>query len=159
MIETVRHLAASLAALPLLSFIGGCSADEHAIPDLSCEIRPVVGKDCTEVPSLVEGRIELHSKGTFNLDARYEACYRQEDADLEGTFLASSHENGVDLELLADRSSGGDPEAAQFSRTVGLINLNSETLEGRFTDTAMLIRGRGQVIGPAPVLEMLCSKI
>ena len=60
--------------------------------------------------------------------------------------------------LLADRSSGGDPDAEGFSRTVGTVSLDPETWEGRFTDTAMMIRSRGPVRDAPPVLAIPCSE-
>lgn len=115
-------------------------------------------QDCTAFPSLAEAKVKLSETGTFELTGRYDACYRIEDVRIEGTFEAFPHENGVDLELLARRSFGGDPQAQQLERTIGLINLNTETLAGRFTDTTALIRSRGQIKGSVPSLQMSCSK-
>ncbi len=92
------------------------------------------------------------------MKARYEACYRVEEIEMEGEFQASPHVSGVNLELLAERVSAGDRDTEQFSRTIGTISLDPRTWDGRFTDTAMTIRSRGSAGDAPPVLAMSCSK-
>ena len=149
-----------LAAMAALAAAGACTTAPSPIPDLLCRVtvESAVPEDCTGVPSLADAELRLSKNGTFELTGRYEACYQVEDVRIEGTFQAAPHDNGVDLELLAKRTFGGDPEALKLERTIGLINLDTQTLKARFTDTAALIRSRGQMMGSAPSVLMLCSK-
>lgn len=150
----VKFATALLVAGTFLS----CARDEGLIPDLACEIDRDSAGDCTPVPSLVTAHLDLFSGGTFKLVARYESCYRLEKIEMDGKYQASPHVSGVDLELLAETVSSGDPDSAKFSRTVGTISLDPKTWDGRFTDTAMTIRSRGSVGYAPPVLAMSCSK-
>jgi hypothetical protein len=147
----------AIALLVACGFLG-CAGDEGLIPDLACEIDREPTSHCTAVPSLVTAHLDLFSGGTFKLVARYEACYRLEEIEMEGKFKASPHVSGVDLELLAEKVSREYPDSEQFSRTVGTISLDPKTWDGRFTDTAMTIRSRGSVGSAPPVLAMSCSK-
>lgn len=142
-----------------ITVLCACGTSSPPIPDLICRMSTGAAEACSEVPTLAEAKIQLLESGTFELTGRYQACYRLEDVRIEGTFEAFPHENGVDLELLARRSSGGDPQAQRLERTIGLINLNTETWAGRFTDTTALIRSRGQIKDSVPSLQMSCSKI
>ena len=148
------------AAMAAISAASACSAAPSAIPDLICRVtvEAEVAKDCTGVLSLVDAELRLSKNGTFELAGHYEACYQVEDVVTEGTFQAALHDNGVDLELLAKGTFGGDPEALKLDRTIGLINLDIQTMKARFTDTAALIRSRGQMKGSAPSVPMVCSK-
>ena len=150
------HVKFATVLLVACAFLG-CARNEGVIPDLACEIDRDSASDCTPVPSLVTAHLDLFSGGTFKLVARYEACYRLEEIEMEGKFQASPHVSGVDLELLAEKVSGEDPDSANFSRTVGTISLDPNTWDGRFTDTAMTIRSRGSVGSAPPVLAMSCS--
>ena len=57
-----------------------------------------------------------------------------------------------------ERVGSAVPDAEGFSRTVGTVSLDPETWEGRFTDTAMMIRSRGPVRDAPPVLAIPCSE-
>jgi len=110
------------------------------------------------VPTLVDGELQLLADGTFELDGRYNACYQVEDIRFSGTYLSQPHENGMDLELLATRTRETGSDVQQITRTIGLVNLNSKTLQARFTDTAAVIRSRGQLTEPAPNVQMTCAR-
>ena len=146
--------------LAMASILSGCATAPAAIPDLVCEVAPGVEKtgDCSGIPTLLGGKLRLSKRGTFELTGHYDGCYQIEEVRIVGTFQAAPHEGGVDLELLARRTEGGDPEARKLPRTIGLVNLDTRTLEARFTDTAALIRSHGQMPGPAPSVAMTCSK-
>jgi hypothetical protein len=123
-----------------------CTVDKHAQAD----------RDCSTVPSLSEGVLTLNADGSFDLRGRYEACYQVEDINLSGTYLADAHENGVDLELNATKQQSNGERAHKLSRTIGLVNLDTQSLKARFTDTAAVIRSRGQLPTVAPNVEMIC---
>ena len=152
--------ASGLAAMAAIFATSAYATAPSPIPDMICRVtvEAEAPKDCTGVLSLVDAVLRLSKNGTFELTGRYEACYQVEDVRIEGTFQAAPHDNGVDLELLAKRTFGGDPEALKLDRTIGLINLDIQTLKARFTDTAALIRSRGQMMGSAPSVPMVCSK-
>ena len=152
--------ASGPAAMTAIFAASACATAPSPVPDLICRVtvEAEVPKECTGVPSLVDAELRLSKNGTFELNGHYEACYQVEDVRIEGTFQAAPHDNGVDLELLAKRTFGGDPEALHLERTIGLINLDIQTLKARFTDTAALIRSRGQMMGSAPSVPMVCSK-
>ncbi len=152
--------ASGPAAMAAIFATSAYATAPSPIPDMICRVtvEAEVAKDCTGVPSLVDGELRLSKNGTFELTGHYDACYQVEDVVTEGTFQAALHDNGVDLELLAKRTFGGGPEALKLDRTIGLINLDMQTLKARFTDTAALIRSRGQMMGSAPSVPMVCSK-
>ena len=152
--------ASGPAAMAVIFATSAYATAPSPIPDLICRVtvEAEVPKECTGVPSLVEAELSLSKNGTFELNGRYEACHHAEDVRIEGTFQAAPHDNGVDFELLARRTVGGDPETTNLHRTIGLINLDLQTMKARFTDTAALIRSRGQMKGSAPSVLMVCSK-
>jgi hypothetical protein len=110
------------------------------------------------VPTLVDGELHLLADGKFELNGRYDACYQVENIRISGTYLSAPHESGVDIELLATRTQKTGSAAQDIARTIGLVNLDNETLQARFTDTAAVIRSRGQLAEPAPSVNMTCIR-
>ncbi len=159
--RTFQHLLrVGPPTVAVILVVAGCATAPPVIPDLLCIAKAGAesSADCTGVPTLLGGELRLSRRGTFQLTGHYAACFQVEDLRIDGTFHAVPHDGGVDLELLAKRTRGGAPEARKLQRTIGLVNLDTKTLQARFTDTAALIRSRGQMKGAAPSVAMACSK-
>lgn len=133
-----------------------CSKVTPPFLPLVCEVGLEPVTDCAGVATIERAELFLETSGRFKLIARYAACHAAEDTEIAGSFQTFAHANGADIELLAKSSSGGSAMGEQ-PRTIGLINLDTQSLKGRFTDTAAVIRSRGQV-NSAPMLDMQCRK-
>lgn len=115
-------------------------------------------RGCSTVPSLSEGVLTLSADGRFSLNGRYDACYQVEDITFSGTYVADPHESGMDLELLATHQQTDEQRTQPLSRTIGMVNVDTQSLKARFTDTAAVIRSRGQLSTVAPSVEMNCIR-
>jgi hypothetical protein len=139
-----------------LWFVCACTQVTAPFLPLICEVGLEAVKDCSGVHAIERAELNLETSGHFTLVGHYAACHQVEDVQIAGTYEVFLHDNGADVELLATTSTGGFVIQNQ-PRTIGLINLDTKTLEGRFTDTAALIRSRGQ-LKIAPALPMQCRK-
>ena len=147
---------AGLFICAVLWFACACTQVTAPFLPLVCEVGIVPVKGCSGVPSIERAQLNLETSGRFTLVGHYAACHQVEDVQIAGTYEVFLHDNGADVELLATVSTSGSVIQNQ-ARTIGLINLDTQTLEGRFTDTAALIRSRGQ-LELAPALPMQCRK-
>lgn len=149
-----------LIVLTALATVGSCTTSPPRQPDLVCQVASVKenARGCMSVPTLVDGELQLLADGTFELNGRYDACYQVEDIRISGTYQSVQHASGVDFELLATRTQIPDRDAQDIARTIGLVNLDSQTLQARFTDTAAVIRSRGQLAESPPSVNMTCIR-
>ena len=149
-----------LTALTMAMLVSACATALPTGVELVCTVdeRARSNRDCSSVPSLSGGVLTLGADGSFNLIGRYDACYQIEDVTFSGTYVSDAHETGMDLELLAAFEQTRGEDTQPLSRTIGLVNVDTQSLKARFTDTAAVIRSRGQLSTVAPSVEMNCIR-
>lgn len=149
-----------LTALAVAMLGSACATALPTGVDLVCTVdkQAQINRDCSSVPSLAEGVLTLSANGRFKLEGRYEACYHIENIQFSGTYISDIHAAGIDYELLSANELKNNQRTQSLSRTIGLLNLDTRSFEARFTDTAAVIRSRGQLSTVAPSVEMNCIK-
>lgn len=139
-----RHLTLLHAlAIPAL-LVSGCKQEAYPFGNLHCQLATKTQKECPGVPTLETGTLEISSHGKFVLNGRYNACFHIEDISISGKSRLYKLHNGYALELLGTQFEKTDGSVDKFPKTIGFINLNKESMKGRFVDLWAIIRGHGK---------------
>ena len=147
----------------LTILLGGLLSSACSKTSLVCQLSVKSLKEkqvCSSVLSLTSGVLRLDEKGKqFNLVAHYAACYQTTDIKVLGEFKQQQQDQSVlDLELLAKKFEIEGKATEQFSRTIGLVTLNKESLQGQFVDIWAIIRTHTETVENSPIIEVQCRR-
>jgi isoaspartyl peptidase/L-asparaginase-like protein (Ntn-hydrolase superfamily) len=142
--------------------LGGLLSSACSKTSLVCQLSVKSLKEtqvCSSVLSLTSGVLRLDEKRKqFNLVAHYAACYQTTEIKVLGKFKQQQDQSVLDLELLAKKIEREGKAIEQFSRTIGLVTLDKESLEGRFVDIWAIIRTHTQTVENTPTIEVKCRR-
>lgn len=136
-----------VSVLLVMALLTACTNKNSLSNNLVCQLIVKDKQSCTPVLSLESGELRLDAeKSSFELKARYDACYQFEEVKITGDYEQRTHKSILNIELLAkqitEMKSG---KLKQFPRTIGLVTLNIESQKGYFVDIGAMISAHGQM--------------
>lgn len=145
--------------LLLALLLSACTKKVTTTGNLVCELSSKDKQVCSSVLSLESGVLRLNDKSKqFQLEAHYDACFQSTDVRVTGEFKQHPHKSVFDLELLANKAELKGGSIDRFSRTIGLVTLNNNSLKGHFVDIWAMIRTHTQKVENLPNIDVSCRR-
>jgi len=149
----------SVTTILLLALLLPACAKKATTGNLVCELSSKDKQVCSSVLSLESGVLRLNDNSKqFQLEAHYDACFQSTDVRVTGEFKQHPHKSVFDLELLANKAELKGGSIDKFSRTIGLLTLNNNSLKGHFVDIWAMIRTHTQKVENLPTVDVSCSR-
>jgi hypothetical protein len=139
----------------ILLTVSSCSKEKPLIPLMTCSISQTL-TECSATPTLEKGELKTLSGEKFTLDARYQACFHQENVHIQGKYKGTSFNKSLTVELLATKIKG--LKSSEFPTTIAVVTLEKSTLKGVINDIWANIRSSIQS-DEKHVAEITCKKI
>ncbi len=117
--------------------LSACSSDNSGTLAMNCEILNKA-ENCSEVPTLRAGQLNLVPRGQFELKGQYSACFHEETVEIHGKYQRSNYNKGMSIELLATKIKG--LKSSEFPSTIAVVTLEKATLKGEIRDVWAAIR-------------------
>ncbi len=118
-----------------------CSDIQKPLPVMTCKIKRITD-ECSPVPVLADGQLNIKKQRQFELTGLYEACYHQETVAIQGQYHSTMKNNVLTIELLSNRIKG--IKSSKFPTTIAVVTMNNKTLEGNIRDIWPHIRSPQQ---------------
>lgn len=151
---------ATIATISIFIFACDSSKKQAASVDLVCQLVANENKTCSAVLSLDSGEIRFNKENhSFVLTAHYNACFQVDDVVVSGEYKIHAYASVFDLELLAKKTVAKNKATDNFSRTIGLVTLNKESLKGRFVDIWAVIRTHTENVEDFPLIAVNCEGV
>lgn len=147
-----------LMSIAALAKTSTAQTEAYPFKTMTCHIQAAGTSECTGLPTLHSGVLVISKEGTFELKGYYHACFMVDEATKYGKYQVSYLNGAIRLELLTTKTIGMS-DAPDFPRTLGIVTLNRDRLDGELIDLSAALRGHSYHPENFVSLTLQCKEV